>query len=130
MGLRWCTKTVPPSDPECIMATKDKTPRCHCWVCRGRAKIPAEYGRPAVFPHEIEQGLFSAYRAPEVAPTKKYLSLATEGISLAPKKAGSYVHSDLPSEVLRKVEAIRARTDIGNGMKNMQIANLTRKYAR
>lgn len=112
------------------MATKDKTSRCYCWVCRGRAKIPAEYGRPAVFPHEIEQGLFSAYRAPQVDPVQKYLSPATGGISLVPKNKTSYIHSDLPPEVLRKVEAIIARTDIGNGMKNMQIANLTRKYAR
>lgn len=120
------------------MIDKDSTPRCHCTTCRGRAQIPAEYGRPPVYFHEVWQESKESNRArapvPPTAridvPVREYPRKTTGGTSAPLAKPPSYVYSDLPPEVVRKIEAIRARTDIGNGMKNMQISNITRKFAK
>lgn len=73
---------------------------CHCWVCRGQPVLPAAPGRPARYIHE-EGGASPPAEAPRVAPALD-----------------------------ERIAAIEARTDIGAGMKAMQIRNLRAKACR
>ena len=71
---------------------------CHCWICRGRPPLPAAPGRPVRYIHE-EGGAPPPAEAPPPRPRA------------APT-------------LDERIAAIEARTDIGAGMKSMQIRNL------
>lgn len=77
---------------------------CHCWVCRGRPVLPAAPGRPPRYIHE-EGGASPLASPPAEAPR------------VAPA-------------LDERIAAIEARTDIGAGMKAMQIRNLRAKACK
>ena len=83
---------------------------CYCWVCRGRPVLPASPGRPARYIHE-------------------------EGGAVAPPLASPPAEAPSPRPRVaptldERIAAIEARTDIGAGMKAMQIRNLRAKACR
>lgn len=91
---------------------------CHCWVCRGRPVLPAAPGRPARYIHE-EGGAV----APPLA------SPPAEAPSPRPRAAPLPRPQVVPT-LDERIAAIEARTDIGAGMKAMQIRNLRAKACR
>ena len=94
-----------------IGSVMEMTP-CHCRVCRGRPVLPAAPGRPARYIHE-EGGA--------VAPP-----LASPPVGAPPPPPRPLVAPTLDG----RIAAIEARTDIGAGMKAMQIRNLRAKACR
>lgn len=91
---------------------------CHCSICRGSLRLPPRPGRPAAYPHEIGE-------RPPGAPEE-----ASPRPPVAPRRPrGTEVAPTLLS-VEERIAAINARTDIGEGMKRMQIGNIMKRAKR
>lgn len=97
------------------MERKDSS-NCYCTVCGGAAKLPAVGTRPPAYPHEVN--------APPSVATAAALPVV---VAPAPR-AAPVPPVVLSLSVEEKIAKINARTDIGAGMKRMQIGNLIRKH--
>lgn len=96
-------------------ATWEMTSPCNCTTCAGRPGIPPETGKPWRRWHEIQS-------PPEPLAAPAAINIAPP----TPKPRPAPAPAPLGT-IQERIDAIRARTDIGNGMKAMQIKNLMRK---
>ena len=90
--------------------------RCGCEICRGREALPPEDFKPKRYWHEVEAKPPERLEAPE-------------GVSApAPAPKPARARREAPTGTLdERIAAIQARTDIGQGLKTMQIKNLLKK---
>lgn len=90
--------------------------RCGCEICRGREALPPEEFKPKRYWHEVETKPSESVEAPE-------------GVSApAPAPRSAQARRAASKGTLEeRIAAIQSRTDIGQGLKTMQIKNLMRK---
>jgi hypothetical protein len=90
--------------------------RCGCEICRGREALPPEEFKPKRYWHEVET------KPPESVEAPAEVSIP------APAPRPARARRAAPTGTLEeRIAAIQARTDIGQGLKTMQIKNLVRK---
>lgn len=96
---------------------------CHCPVCAGRPGIPPETGQPWRRWHEV-QGQEMQYLPPAPEPVEAPRAILAPPPVAKPRRKPP----EPPTGTLKeRIERIQARTDIGEGMKRMQIGNLLRR---